>query len=195
MKKNMSKIITVLILINSHSLWAELEKAVFAGGCFWCLEAPFEKVEGVDSVMAGYTGGSKKNPTYQEVSSGKSGHIESIQIIFDNKKISYGELLNIFWKNIDPFDGSGQFCDKGEQYQSGLFYLNDQQKKSAEDSLAKLQKEKNFLGKQIATFIRPGLDFYPAEEYHQDYYKKNPIRYKFYRFNCGRDKRLNEIWN
>lgn len=173
---------------------AKVEKAIFAGGCFWCMEVPFEKLKGVQSVVSGYTGGGKANPTYEEVSSGGSGHIESIQVTYDDSIISYEDLLKTYWKNIDPVDSKGQFCDKGDQYLSGIFYLNDLQKMLAEKSLEKFQEDPRFKGKKIATFVKAASPFYDAEDYHQDYYKKNPIRYKFYRFNCGRDKRLNEVW-
>ena len=183
-----------IFALTPHYSFAEVEKAVFAGGCFWCMEAPFEKLKGVQSVVSGYVGGKKKNPTYKEVSSGSSGHVEAVQVTFDNKVIPYDELLKIYWKNIDPLDPNGQFCDKGEQYQSGIFFLNNQQKDAAEKSLFDHQKESRFEGKKIVTSIKPASSFYEAEDYHQDYYKKNPIRYKFYRYNCGRDKRLEEVW-
>ena len=193
LKKLFSAILFSLALTPSYS-FAEEEKAVFAGGCFWCMEAPFEKLKGVQSVVSGYIGGEKKNPTYKEVSSGASGHIESVQVIFDNKLVSYDDLLKTYWKNIDPLDPNGQFCDKGEQYQSGIFFLNNQQKDASEKSLLNHQKDSRFKGKKIVTFIKSASVFYEAEDYHQDYYKKNPVRYKFYRYNCGRDKRLEEVW-
>lgn len=193
LKKLFSSILFTLVFTSNYS-FAEVEKAVFAGGCFWCMEPPFEKLNGVQGVVSGYTGGEKKNPTYKEVSSGTSGHIESVQVTFDNKLVSYADLLRTYWKNIDPLDPKGQFCDKGEQYQSGIFFLNDQQKSAAEKSLLEHQNESRFKGKKIVTFIKPASTFYEAEDYHQDYYKKNPVRYKFYRYNCGRDKRLEEVW-
>jgi methionine-S-sulfoxide reductase len=193
LKKLFSAILFSLAFTPSYSI-AEVEKAVFAGGCFWCMEAPFEKLKGVQSVVSGYIGGEKKNPTYKEVSSGASGHIEAVQVTFDNKLVSYDDLLKTYWKNIDPLDPSGQFCDKGEQYQSGIFFLNNQQKDAAEKSLLNHQKDSRFKGKKIVTFIKSASVFYEAEDYHQDYYKKNPVRYKFYRYNCGRDKRLEEVW-
>ncbi len=182
----------LLLLFSSFSLYAKEQKAIFAGGCFWCMEPPFEKLDGVQSVESGYIGGLTKNPTYELVSSGTSGHIEAVEIIFDDSKIKYDELLKVFWKNIDPFDSKGQFCDKGEQYLSGVFYLDEEQMNLAESSL-KSNKEK-FKDKKIATFIKKAAKFYKAEDYHQDYYKKNPIRYKFYRYNCGRDQRLESVW-
>lgn len=182
----------LLLLFSSFTLLAKEEKAIFAGGCFWCLEPPFEKLEGVISVESGYLGGSAENPTYELVSSGTSGHIEAVEIVYDDSKVKFDELLKVFWKNVDPFDSKGQFCDKGEQYLSGVFYLNEEQKIAAQSSF-KENKEK-FKDKKIATFLREASTFYKAEDYHQDYYKKNPIRYKFYRYNCGRDQRLESIW-
>ncbi len=170
-----------------------LEKAAFAGGCFWCMEHPFDQLPGVVSVTAGYTGGHKKDPTYEEVSVGGTGHAESVLITYDPKLISYVKLLDLFWHNIDPTTPNRQFCDVGNQYRSAVFYFNDTQKKLAELSKSALEKSKPFKG-PIVTEIVPAGVFYPAEEYHQHYYKKNPIRYKFYRQGCGRDKRLRELW-
>jgi peptide-methionine (S)-S-oxide reductase len=169
------------------------EKATFAGGCFWCMVPPFEGLPGVISVMSGYTGGRKKNPTYEEVSSGTTGHAESVQIVYDPTKVSYEKLLDIFWHNVDPTVKNSQFCDVGEQYRTAIFYHNDEQKKQAEASMKVLEESKTLPG-PIYTEIVPAGVFYKAEEYHQDYYKKNPVRYKFYRWNCGRDQRLKEIW-
>jgi len=169
------------------------EKATFAGGCFWCMEHPFDQLEGVVSVTPGYTGGTKKNPTYEEVSSGTTGHAESVQIVYDPSKISYAKLLDVFWHNIDPTVKDQQFCDAGTQYRSAIFYYNEEQKLLAEESKKALEKSGRFKG-PIYTEIVPASEFYPAEEYHQHYYKKNPIRYKFYRYNCGRDQRLDELW-
>jgi len=167
------------------------EIAIFAGGCFWCMEKPFDELDGVISTISGYTGGNIKNPTYEQVSAGGTGHIESLQVTYDPDEITYQKLLEVFWKNIDPLDDKGQFCDKGEQYKSVIFYKNEQQKQEAEKSLKDIE---NKLGEKVVTKIITFSNFYPAEEYHQDYYKKNPIRYKFYRYNCGRDARLEEIW-
>jgi peptide-methionine (S)-S-oxide reductase len=169
------------------------QTAIFAGGCFWCMEPPFDKTKGVISTTSGYTSGHKKNPTYQQVSAGGSGHTEAIQIIYDPKKVSYAELLEIFWKNIDPVAVNRQFCDAGTQYRSGIYYLNEAQQTAAQQSLQQLQQNKPFQEK-IATEIVAASTFYPAEDYHQDYYLKNPIRYKFYRYRCGRDQRLDELW-
>ena len=165
--------------------------AVFAGGCFWCMESPFDAVPGVLATTSGYTGGAKSNPTYEEVSSGTTGHRESLEVTYDPSKVSYQKLLDVFWRNVDPFDGTGQFCDQGPQYRSAIFVANDAERRLAEAS--KKSVETRF-GKPVATEILPASRFWPAEEYHQDYYRKNPIRYKFYRFNCGRDARLNEVW-
>jgi len=181
------------MVINSTGRAAELEKATFAGGCFWCMVPPFEALAGVVSVTSGYTGGQTKDPTYEEVSSGTTGHAESVEIVYDPSKISYGKLLDVFWHNIDPTAKDGQFCDFGEQYRTAIFYHNEEQKKLAEDSKEALEESKVLPG-PIYTQIVPASVFYKAEEYHQDYYKKNPVRYKFYRWNCGRDQRLKEIW-
>ncbi|RMG43322.1 MAG: peptide-methionine (S)-S-oxide reductase [Candidatus Dadabacteria bacterium] len=167
-------------------------EAIFAGGCFWCMQKPFDHTPGVIKTIVGYTGGHKDNPTYEEVSSGTTGHVEAIKVIYDPEKVSYSELLNIFWKNIDPLDSGGQFCDRGSQYRSAIFYSNDSEKQAAEKSLRDLISRNNITG-EIATEILPAGKFYPAEEYHQSYYKKNPLRYKFYRYSCGRDKRLKEL--
>lgn len=169
------------------------ERATFAGGCFWCMEAPFDRLVGVVSVTVGYTGGHTKNPTYEEVSAGGSGHVEAVQIIFDPAKISYEKLLQIFWHNIDPTTRNRQFCDVGSQYRSAIFYHGEVQRKAAEASKLALEKT-NPLREPIVTEIVPASTFYPAEEYHQHFYKKNPIRYRFYRQGCGRDKRLKELW-
>ncbi len=172
---------------------AHLEKATFAGGCFWCMEHPFDQLEGVVSVTSGYTGGHKKNPTYEEVSSGTTGHAESVQIVYDPAKVTYAKLLDVFWHNVDPTVKDRQFCDSGNQYRTAIFYHSEEQKRLAEESKTALEKSGRFKG-PIYTEIVPASDFYPAEEYHQHYYKKNPLRYKFYRYNCGRDERLKEVW-
>jgi len=169
------------------------ETAIFAGGCFWCMEPPFDKLDGVISTTSGYTSGDKKNPTYREVSAGKTGHTEAIQIVFDPKKVSYAKLLEVFWKNIDPVAVNRQFCDAGTQYRSGIYYQNETQEKAAKSSLSQLEKNKPFK-ESIATEVVAASTFYPAEDYHQDYYLKNPLRYKYYRFSCGRDNRLTELW-
>jgi len=171
----------------------ETATAIFAGGCFWCMEPPYDKLDGVISTTSGYSGGKTKNPSYNEVSNGGTGHAEVVRITFDPRKISYTELLEVFWRNIDPTVRDRQFCDIGSQYRSAIFYLDDTQKKEAEDSLRRLEKSKLFAG-PIMTEITRATEFYPAEEYHQDYYRKNPIRYKYYRYSCGRDERLHELW-
>jgi peptide-methionine (S)-S-oxide reductase len=170
-----------------------LEIATFAGGCFWCMQPPFDKLDGVISTTAGYTGGHTKNPTYEEVSAGGTGHAESVQIVYDPAKISYEKLLEVFWHNIDPTVRDRQFCDTGNQYRTAIFYHNEMQRKLAEESKMNLEKTKPFKG-PIVTEITKATTFYPAEEYHQEYYRKNPIRYKFYRYTCGRDNRLRELW-
>jgi peptide-methionine (S)-S-oxide reductase len=167
-------------------------KATFAGGCFWCMEPPFDKLDGVTSTTSGYAGGHVENPTYEQVSSGGTGHAEVVQIVYDPDKVSYEKLLEVFWMNVDPFDAGGQFCDRGVQYRTGIFVHNDEQRRLARQSKRELQKE---LGRDIVTEIEPLDEFYAAEEYHQDYYQKNPIRYKFYRTSCGRDRRLGEVWD
>ncbi len=172
---------------------SRLEKAAFAGGCFWCMEHPFDELPGVISVTSGYTGGHKINPTYEEVSAGGTGHAESVQVIYDPKRISYEKLLDVYWHNIDPTTLNRQFCDAGNQYRTAIFYFNETQKRLAELSKKALEKSKPFKG-PIVTEIVPAGVFYPAEEYHQHYYRKNPIRYRFYRQGCGRDKRLKELW-
>ncbi len=170
-----------------------LEKATFAGGCFWCMESPFDKLEGVVSVTVGYTGGRTVKPTYEEVSSGGTGHAESIEIVFDPAKISYRQLLDVYWHNVDPTMPNRQFCDVGTQYRTAIFYHSEQQKRLAEESKKALEESKVLPG-PIVTEIVPAGTFWPAEEYHEHYYRKNPIRYKFYRSSCGRDRRLEELW-
>ena len=172
---------------------AGVAKATFAGGCFWCMEEALDKVEGVISTTSGYTGGRKGNPTYEEVSAGGTGHTESVEIVYDPAKVSYAGLLDVFWRNIDPTTPDRQFCDKGSQYRSAIFYHDEAQKRLAEESKQKLEKSKPFKD-AIATEIVPASAFYPAEEYHQNFYQKNPFRYKFYKFNCGRAQRLQELW-
>jgi peptide-methionine (S)-S-oxide reductase len=168
-------------------------KALFAGGCFWCMEPAFEKVEGVSSVISGYTGGQTKNPTYEQVSAGVTGHAESVEVTYDSTKVTYEKLLEVFWHNIDPLAGNAQFCDHGTQYRSAIFYQGETQKKLAEESKRKIEESKRF-AKTIQTQIVAATTFYPAEDYHQDFYKKNPQRYYTYRAGCGRDQRLQELW-
>jgi len=167
--------------------------ATFAGGCFWCMEGPFDHVPGVLSTTSGYTGGSLKNPSYEQVSSGTTGHAESVQVVYDPKKVSYAQLLEVFWHNVDPTDGGGQFCDRGNQYRTAIFVHDEEQRRLAEQSKKDLEASGR-LKRPIVTQIVPAGEFYPAEEHHQDFYKKNPVRYRFYRTNCGRDQRLKELW-
>ncbi len=168
-------------------------KATFAGGCFWCMEPPFDKLEGVLSTTSGYIGGRKPDPTYAEVSAGGSGHAEAVQVAFNPSKISYEALLEVFWRNIDPTTLDRQFCDTGDQYRTGIFYHGEAQRSLAEQSKKKLEAE-GILDRPIVTEITSAGVFWPAEEYHQDYYRKNPLRYPYYRSSCGRDRRLEELW-
>jgi len=172
---------------------ARLQTATFAGGCFWCTQADFEKIPGVVRVTAGYTGGHRPNPTYEEVSAGGTGHVEAVQVVFDPEKVSYRELLDYFWRHVDPTDSGGQFVDRGPQYRSVIFYHDEEQKRQAEESKKELGASGRF-AKPIVSEILPFTKFYPAEDYHQDYYKKNPIRYDFYRWNSGRDQFLKKVW-
>ncbi len=167
--------------------------AIFAGGCFWCMEEAFEKVPGVVSAVSGYTGGHMKNPSYEAVSSGGTGHAEAVQVTYDPARVSYEALLQTFWKNVDPTTSNRQFCDVGEQYRAVIFVSDETQKRLAEESKREIERTKTFKD-PIVTEIRPASAFYPAEDYHQDYYKKNPTRYKFYKFNCGRAQRLEDLW-
>jgi peptide-methionine (S)-S-oxide reductase len=167
--------------------------ATFAGGCFWCMEGPFEKLPGVHSVISGYTGGQKKNPSYEEVSAGVTGHAEAVQVVYDPAKLSYEKLLDVFWHNVDPLTPNAQFCDHGSQYRSAIFVHDDAQRRAAEESKQALEASGRFKQK-IVTQIVPAATFYAAEEYHQDFYKKSPVRYATYRAGCGRDRRLQELW-
>lgn len=172
---------------------AKTATAIFAGGCFWCMEAPFDKLAGVISVTAGYSGGKARNPTYEQVSAGGTGHAEVVRIIYDPAKIGYDKLLDVFWRNIDPTVKDRQFCDIGNQYRSAIFYRDEEQKRIAYTSRSALEKNKPFKA-PIVTEITAAGEFYAAEEYHQHYYKKNPLRYTYYRTSCGRDRRLTELW-
>jgi peptide methionine sulfoxide reductase msrA/msrB len=185
--------LSLLLLSISSIAQNNLAKATFAGGCFWCMESPFEKMEGVISVVSGYTGGHKEDPSYQEVSAGVTGHMEAVQILYDPSKITFSELLNVFWKQIDPTDPGGQFVDRGDQYGTAVFYHNEEQRILAEKSKEELAKS-GIYEKPIVTKIRKSSKFYEAEDYHQNYHRKNPIRYKYYRFNSGRDQYLKTIW-
>jgi peptide methionine sulfoxide reductase msrA/msrB len=172
----------------------DLKTATFAGGCFWCVESDFEKVSGVVEAISGYAGGQKPNPTYQEVSAGGTGHAEAVQVVYDPTKITYKELLDVFWRQVDPTDDGGQFVDRGSQYRTAIFYHDEEQKRIAEESKAQLEKSGRF-SQPVVTEIVPLTEFYPAEDYHQDYYTKNPLRYKFYRYGSGRDQFLESTWS
>jgi peptide-methionine (S)-S-oxide reductase len=165
--------------------------AAFAGGCFWCMESDFEKLPGVTSVVSGYTGGKEDHPGYEQVSAHETGHAESVQVHYDPARVSYDQLLDWYWHHVDPLTPNAQFCDHGPQYRTAIFYSDAVEKAAAEASKARYEKQ---LGQPIVTQIVPAGTFWPAEDYHQDYYKKNPVRYKFYRFNCGRDARIEEVW-
>jgi peptide-methionine (S)-S-oxide reductase len=178
--------------VSSAQTSAEREAvATFAAGCFWCVEADFDKVEGVISTTSGYAGGKVPNPTYQQVSAGGTGHTEVVQIVYDPSKVSYEKLLDVFWRNVDPLAKDRQFCDVGDQYRSAIFFHNEEQRRLAEESKKKVAAR---LKASIQTELIPAGAFYKAEDYHQDYYKKNPSRYSFYRWNCGRDQRLQQLW-
>ena len=167
--------------------------ATFAGGCFWCMEHPFDELEGVISTTSGYIGGHQAHPTYEQVSAGSTGHAEAVQVVYDPAAVSYQRLLEVFWRNVDPLDAGGQFCDRGSEYRAAIFYHTDEQRQQAEASKLALASNGTLPGK-IVTEIVQASEFYRAEEYHQDYYQRNPIRYNFYRFGCGRDRRLTELW-
>ena len=167
--------------------------ATFAGGCFWCMEPPYDELPGVLATTSGYIGGHQENPTYEQVSSGSTGHTEAVQIHYDPNRVSYEKLLEVFWRNVDPTTPDRQFCDRGSQYRTGIFYHDDRQQRLAEASRDVINRTKPFEA-PIVTEITAAGAFYPAEDYHQDYYVKNPLRYKFYRYNCGRDQRLEELW-
>lgn len=170
----------------------KLEQAIFAGGCFWCMEEAFEKISGVKSVESGYTGGRTSAPTYEQVSQGNTGHVEVVRVQYDPRQISYSTLLKAFWTNIDPTVENRQFCDVGEQYRSAIFYLNEQQHREAKQSKEQLLGTGKF--KSIYTTVEAAQTFYVAEDYHQDFYRKNPLRYRYYKTTCGRENRLNEVW-
>ncbi|MCK5710017.1 MAG: peptide-methionine (S)-S-oxide reductase MsrA [Deltaproteobacteria bacterium] len=212
MKRTLLIIIGLLVLAQGYHLFAgaydgeadiqerkearqneKFERAVFAGGCFWCMQPPFDYLDGVITTTAGYTGGDEKNPTYKEVSYGKTGHTEAVEVIHDPEKVSYDTLLSVFWVNIDPTDADGQFVDRGKQYRPGIFYLNEDQKKAAMESKDKLEKSSKF-DKPIVVEITQDGEFWDAEEYHQMYYKKKPMRYKTYRMGSGRDQFIDKYW-
>lgn len=173
---------------------AGLQRAVFAGGCFWCMEPPFDAVDGVVDVVSGYAGGDTPNPSYEQVSSGRSGHIEVVEVRYDPARVSYERLLEVYWRNVDPLVANRQFCDVGPQYRSAIFVDGPEQRAAAEASLADVAADPRIAGRTVLTEILEAAPFWPAEEYHQDYAKRNAVRYNWYRFNCGRDARLREIW-
>jgi peptide-methionine (S)-S-oxide reductase len=189
--KALSLLIFTGVIAMMKPAAAATETAVFAGGCFWCIHAEYEQTDGVVKVLSGYTGGRTQNPTYEQISTGTTGHIEAVEVVFDPAKVTYEKLLDIFWGNIDPTDADGQFCDKGSQYRAGIFYTSDAQKAAAEHSLKTVDEK---LETPVAAFIRPAVKFWPAEEYHQSYYKKNQLRYNLYKQSCGRTETLEEIW-
>ena len=182
-----------LLIASGQASDTRYEKATFAGGCFWCMEPPFDELPGVISTTAGYTGGQTKNPTYEQVSAGITGHAESVEVLFDPAKITYARLLEVFWKNIDPITANRQFCDSGTQYRSGIYHHTEEQQRLAEASKKALEDSGRFK-QPIVTEIVSATPFYRAEEYHQDYYRKNPIRFKYYKYGCGRARRLEELW-
>jgi peptide methionine sulfoxide reductase msrA/msrB len=184
-------ILPLLVVQTGAGTMPHFEKATFAGGCFWCMTPPFEKLNGVHEVVSGYTGGTGPNPTCKDYAA--KGHIEAVQVAYDPSKITYSELLDVFWRQIDPTDPGGQFCDRGPQYRSAIFYENDEQKRLAEISKETHGKDGRYQ-KPIVTELIKASQFYKAEDYHQDYYRKNPIRYKFYRSRCGRDQYLEKVW-
>ena len=179
---------------NAEKSSPKLDKATFAGGCFWCIQPPFDRLKGVVSTVVGYTGGNKKDPTYEDVLSGTTGHAESIEIVFDPAQVTYPELLDLFWRNVDPTTHDRQFVDVGDQYRTAIFFHSEEQRKQAVASKEKMERSGEFGNKPIMTEIVPASTFYPAEEYHQKYYQKNHVRYKFYRINSGRDQYLEKTW-
>lgn len=202
MRRQITQVLTVAVLLvgawNVQSTGlaaadAASGKAYFAGGCFWCMEEVFEKVEGVLSATSGYMGGTVSNPTYEEVSAGRTGHAESVEVVYDSAKVSYQKLLDAFWRNVDPITPNAQFCDHGNQYRSAIFFQTDEEKRASDSSKQAIEQSRRFK-EPIVTQIAMAQQFYPSEDYHQDFYKKNPIRYKFYKYNCGRVQRLEELW-
>jgi peptide-methionine (S)-S-oxide reductase len=196
---NLKRLVAIALLVCLYVLfyWAlpanaqALSKATFAGGCFWCMEKPFDQLQGVVSTTSGYTGGQLPQPTYRQVSSGTTGHAESVQVVYDPTQVSYEKLLDVFWHNVDPVDAGGQFCDRGSQYRASVFYQDEAQQKLAEPSKVAIADQ---LKQPVATDIVAGSEFYPAEDYHQNYYQTHTAKYRFYRFACGRDQRLTEVW-
>ncbi|MFO7602889.1 MAG: peptide-methionine (S)-S-oxide reductase MsrA [Gammaproteobacteria bacterium] len=196
MRTHLARLFLFILLATSLSMTnaeTRTQTALLAGGCFWCLEADFEKLDGVVAVVSGYSGGHVANPTYQQVSAGSSGHIEVVQVTYDTTKLSYRQILDHFWRQIDPTRNDGQFCDRGPQYRPAIFYQTPQQQQQAQASMQEIEASKPFAA-PLKVELLAAQAFYPAEDYHQDYYLKNPYRYKFYRYNCGRDARLKELW-
>ena len=183
----------VMIMATTPVSANDMDRATFAAGCFWCMEHPFDEIDGVISTTSGYIGGHQDQPSYEQVSSGSTGHAEAVQVLFDPERVSYEQLLHVYWRNSDPTTANRQFCDVGSQYRPAIFYHNKTQQDLALASKKKIQQQKTF-PEDIVTEISAASTFWPAEEYHQNYYLKNPIRYKFYRYNCGRDQRLNQLW-
>jgi len=190
--KKIFSIIVIILLTSNISLSKNIKEAYFAGGCFWCVEEFFEKIKGVEEVISGYSGGDVENPTYKEVTYGNTGHFEVAKIIYDKDIISYKELLNLYWQNIDPFDSAGQFCDKGLSYRSVAFYQSKNEKDEIKNSITNI--EKKFKSRKVVTFIRKYEKFYPAEDYHQNYYQENFMNYLLYKKACGREQTLKKIW-
>ena len=190
--KKLFFIFLILLFTSSISYTKNIKEAYFAGGCFWCMEDAFEKIKGVEEVISGYSGGSTENPTYKEVTYGNTGHFEVAKIIYDEDIINYEKILNFYWQNIDPFDSAGQFCDKGSSYRSVAFYKNKNEKTIIKNSIINIEKQ--FKGKKVVTFTRKFEKFYPAEDYHQDYYQENFINYLLYKKACGREETLKKIW-
>ncbi|OFE13563.1 peptide-methionine (S)-S-oxide reductase [Pseudohongiella acticola] len=196
-------LVLILLLAGTSAVHAQSAQsqpsqtavATFAGGCFWCMEPPYDKLEGVLSTTSGYIGGSIQNPSYEQVSSGGTGHAEAVQVEYNPEQVSYEQLLTVFWRNIDPLDAGGQFCDRGSQYRSAIFYHNDEQQRLAEASRERLDSQADLPGPIVTEIVAAQADdFYRAEGYHQNYYQERSLRYKFYRWNCGRDERLEELW-
>ncbi len=183
--------ILVFSVFGAQSALAETKTAIFAGGCFWCMEKPFEKIDGVSEVRSGFAGGTLENPTYKQVTRGNTGHYEVVEVVYDDEKASYQDLLEVYWSNVDPLDPKGQFCDKGSTYRTAVFYNDEDEFKLAVESIKAAEK---ILKKDIVTELLPAATFYPAEDYHQDFYKTNETKYKFYRWKCGRDARLDDLW-
>jgi len=198
---NWAGLVGLILLVSGELVYgaspsggaAATAKATFAGGCFWCMEPPYDKLDGVISTISGYTGGTTPRPTYEQVSAGRTGHTEAVQVTYDPSKVSYEKLLDVFWHNIDPTVKDRQFCDIGSQYRSAIFVHDAEQRRLAEASKAALERTKPFKEAIVTPVVEAGA-FYPAEEYHQDYYRKNPVRYRYYRSGCGRDDRLKELW-